>query len=153
MPSTVLDGPAAGVGFSLRRAPTYLRLVRDRESGKWDALDQPEDEPRDTEDVFAYRIEPGTWSFVFVRPGGRYEYGRYRHLPEAPAEVLRSRPLWLTWATLWHADTVLDQGPGAPAEVLADLSGLELDVVARLLPEVPGARELAPDRWTLHAAD
>lgn len=49
-----LDGPAAGQSLPLRRAPKLLRVVRSR-SGEWDALDQLEDEPKLSEQIFVYR--------------------------------------------------------------------------------------------------
>lgn len=92
-----LDGPAAGVTLSLRSCPVFLRLVRSEITGKWDALDQPGDTPSDNEDVFAYRVVPGTWGQVFVRPGGRYEYGDYKHLEGYDAELIRDRDKWREW--------------------------------------------------------
>lgn len=93
-----LDGPAAGTVLSLRRAPVFLRLVRDR-AGTWDALDQLEDEPAGDEEIFAYRIVDGTWGVAFVRPGGRYELGEYRYVGEQPSQFeLRDTDAWRDWA-------------------------------------------------------
>lgn len=37
----------------------------------------------------------GTWGVVFVRPGGRFEYGDYRLIdPQPEPEVMLSRPRW-----------------------------------------------------------
>jgi len=52
--TTFEDGPAKGQHLSLQRAPKFLRVVED--GGKWDALDQPTDEPRPGETLYAYRI-------------------------------------------------------------------------------------------------
>lgn len=50
------NGPAAGVVLSLRRAPLFLRVTKERYSDKplWDALDQLSDEPKPSEDLIAY---------------------------------------------------------------------------------------------------
>ena len=61
-----------------------------------DTLDQLADVPRDDERIFVYRIRPGTWTQVFVRPGGRYESGVYDHveLAEDLLERLRDMAAW-----------------------------------------------------------
>lgn len=92
----LLDGPAGGHTLALRSAPHFLRVVIDSH-GDVDALDQPEDEPGDDETIHIYVMEAGSWIQVFVRPGGRYESGRYRHLPIEHADELRSRADWASW--------------------------------------------------------
>lgn len=98
-----VDGPAEGLRLSLRRCPMYLRLVLDRSTGGWDALDQPDDAPRESEDVYVYEILPHTWSQVFVRPGGRYESGSYRHRDDVDVQggraSLREAEQWRDWAS------------------------------------------------------
>lgn len=93
-----LDGPAAGRSLALRRAPHFLRVVIGP-NDTLDALDQPEDYPRFQETIHAYVIESGSWSLVFVRPGGRYEMGRYRHLDGVPHEAMITRTAWIAWLT------------------------------------------------------
>lgn len=98
----LLDGPAAGHTLSLRSAPHFLRVVIDSH-GDVDALDQPEDELGDDETIHVYVMEVGTWTQVFVRPGGRYEGGRYRYMNIAGDEdelrtiSLASRDEWIAW--------------------------------------------------------
>lgn len=92
-----LDGPAEGRTFAARRAPVLLRLVVDG-AGKWDCLDALLDEPRDGEDVHVYRLVEGTGGVVYVRPGGCYAHGDYRHVADAPSEGLRETLAWRRWA-------------------------------------------------------
>jgi hypothetical protein len=152
-----LDGPAEGVTLDLRRAPTYLRAVS-RPGGyvgsrlrqrPWDALDLPEDRRNPDEVVEVYKIVPGTWGQVFVRPGGEYQYGDYRHVEvDALALGLDDRPRFLTWAVLHHAEETTP-GLGIPGEVGADLTR-EVDAPAfRACARALGAEEVAPDVWRL----
>lgn len=103
MPSTFMDGPAAGLGLDMRRAPLYLRLVQDA-SGKWDALDQLDDEPRDGETIHVYEAAtPPSAVFACGRGrgagGGRYEYAVYRHVDvDVEALGLRDTDTWRAWA-------------------------------------------------------
>lgn len=91
-----LDGPAGGKSIDLRRCPHFLRVVIS-EAGELDALDQLSDEPRADEKVYVYEIEPGSWGEVYVRPGGRFEHGRYRHLAHADGEAVRETEAWRKW--------------------------------------------------------
>lgn len=99
-----LDGPTAGVILSLRRAPLYLRVVRDA-AGKWDALDQLDDTPTPGEAVVAvYRLE-GTPSVCFIdgvrnrrRVGWRELMASYRAVGEQPdLDVVRDTAAWRAW--------------------------------------------------------
>lgn len=144
-----LDGPAAGINLSLRSCPTYLRLVHGPDG--WDALDQPEDRPQEGETVWPYRIVDGTWGVVFVRPGGRYEYGDYRVIedvePGLPAMFGQNRDLWRAWLMLHHARLVLEGG-GISAQVAADTVGLDVDVFRRKAADAGGVVDDA-DVWRL----
>lgn len=51
---TFIDGPAEGVQLDLARNPYYLRVVRGID-GKWDALDQLDDDPALGDEIFIYR--------------------------------------------------------------------------------------------------
>lgn len=144
-----LDGPAGISAMDLRRCPTYLRLVH---GTRWDALDQPGDTPEPGETLAIYKIVEGTWGVVFVRPGGRYEYGDYRHVPDVSDELLevfRERWPFLVWAMLHHArGTTLG---GLPANVIADIlrePDLTAFEVRRLAPLV-GALQQGGDMWAL----
>lgn len=89
-------------GLCIKRAPLYLRIVRDSR-GQWDALDQLGDFPKSDETVFVYRkvedhgsihlrrSKPGTsgWFMVAV-----YEYIE----PQPSQDVLESNAKWAFWA-------------------------------------------------------
>lgn len=68
--TTFIDGPAAGQHLMLKNAPQTLRVVRDKVTGKWDALDAPGDTPRESEDVFEYERAELTGG-AFVDYGGK----------------------------------------------------------------------------------
>lgn len=104
MPTTFMDGPAAGQGFALRRAPMFLRVVESiGQLGGFDVLDQLDDEPREGERVHVYRMVPGSWGCAYVcgrgasAASGRYEWGIYRHVPDADGEQLRETVAWRAW--------------------------------------------------------
>lgn len=102
-----IDGPAAGESLALRRIPVLLRVVQSR-AGKWDALDQLDDEPKPTETIFLYRRRDDlgiTHYFVCSRGRGKRESGvywnaKYAVLPEQPTdEEVRETAAWRQWAT------------------------------------------------------
>jgi hypothetical protein len=103
MPTTFIDGPAAGAGMNLRRAPVFLRVVEVIEQmGTFDALDQLEDEPREGERVHVYRMLAGTRGSAFVcgrgsGASGHYEWGIYAHLADVDGEQLRDTAAWRAW--------------------------------------------------------
>lgn len=100
-----LDGPAAGVALTLRRAPLYLRAARDQH-GKWDALDLLDDEPAEGEDLVAYRrVGPaGVMHLDYTdrvtrrRRGAWFKTAEYAVCAVQPhAETMRSAELWRAW--------------------------------------------------------
>lgn len=103
-----LDGPAAGAPLPLRRAPMYLRVVIDP-SGKVDALDQLDDEPRAGETVHVYAR--ARWAGPIhvcgglngnrsrVHGSGWVIEADYRHMPDVDGEGLRDTETWRAWAT------------------------------------------------------
>lgn len=95
----IVDGPCKGT-FTVRRAPLYLRATVSRLTvGKLDVLDQLDDEPARYEDIFVYRRLPGSWTQVFVRPGGCYESGIYQLVEPQPEDSdVRSNEAWRAWA-------------------------------------------------------
>lgn len=97
-----LDGPADGQALDLRRAPVVLRVVRDRRTGAWDALDQLTDQPKPTEEIFVYRLaeEP---TYMHLKCARRSQSGfrcmaNYRHWPQQPADdQLRTDSAFNRW--------------------------------------------------------
>jgi hypothetical protein len=94
-----LDGPAKGQHLMLKRAVRFLRVTESR--GKWDALDQPADEPRPDERLYAYEIA-GEVGMCHIRAsGGRsgfYPIAEYRVVPVQPLDpVMRNTNEWAHW--------------------------------------------------------
>lgn len=107
-----LNGPAAGQTLMLKRAPIYLRVVRlaiGVGSSKWDALDQPTDNPETGEIVFAYKCkckgEPGTVHLNMGRKGGGwYAVAEYELCEVQPTDAeMRSTPAWQAWCRATHS--------------------------------------------------
>lgn len=112
---SLLDGPAEGQTLTLRRAPVYLRVVRDPmapENNKlvkrakdkrleWDALDQLEDEPADGEEIYVYRrvSDQGPVHICTIprSRSGWYRMAEYRHVPDVDGEDLRDTVAWRRW--------------------------------------------------------
>jgi hypothetical protein len=99
------DGPAQGKHLWLRRAPRYLRVVRDVRTGAVDALDQLDDKPGPDEEVFVYERDADAVGTIHLdrvvngrRRGEWYSYADYRHVPDAPVESLREADAWRAWA-------------------------------------------------------
>ena len=95
-----LDGPAAGLSLSLRRAPLYLRAACSR--GHWDALDQLGDEPRPTERLTAYK-RVGAVDRLHLKcqarnGSGWYESATYAVAHDQPdQETMRDSASWREW--------------------------------------------------------
>jgi len=102
---TFFEGPAAGRTLALRRAPLWLRVVVDEETGAVDALDQPGDLMRDAETAYVYtRLAPPSSGFVCKRgKGGGCRHvlqADYRYHPDQPDQaVLQDNEAWARWAT------------------------------------------------------
>lgn len=99
------DGPARGYAPILGRAPRFLRVVYDarRTDGQhtgrhWDVLDQVDDEPREGELIFVYRLA-GAPGYVCGRGrGGSGLVAEYVHVPEVDGESVRETAAWRAWA-------------------------------------------------------
>lgn len=100
--TTFKDGPAQGQRLMLRRAPIFLRVTS---FTVWDALDQPEDTPEPSENLFAYVLagEPGhchisTRGKDGRRGGGFYPIAEYRYVEQQPDDAtMRDNAAWRKW--------------------------------------------------------
>lgn len=94
-----LDGPAAGVVLWLKRAPVLLRAVEHH--GKWDGLDQIEDDPQPGESVHVYVRSSAVRAVHVSRRsggGGVYPMADYRYASRQPGgEHGRDRAKWRQW--------------------------------------------------------
>jgi hypothetical protein len=95
------DGPAAGKTLMLRRAPVFLRVVRNAK-GEWDALDQLGDQPEPSETIVAYRkVKDDGW--VHLRSAKRGASGFYLSAqyavvdPQPDDSTMRSTQAWRAW--------------------------------------------------------
>lgn len=95
------DGPAARESLMIRRAPPYLRVVVTR-CGKWDALDQLDDQPKPKEQIYAYR-RTKKLGMCHIKASKRsasgfYPIAEYAFIePQPPEEVMRSTEQWRAW--------------------------------------------------------
>lgn len=102
---TLIHSPTEKQTLMLRRAPYFLRVVRDK-LGKVDALDQLRDEPRDDETIRVYVRDPGAMQRgVHLNTGGKkgggwFAVATYRVSPLQPSDdIMRRNGLWAEWAT------------------------------------------------------
>ncbi len=97
--TTFADGPAKGQNLSLQRAVKFLRVTE--EGGKFDALDQPEDTPRPTEKLYAYRMARYDGMCHINRGGGRggfYALALYQMVEPQPFDtIMRDNQTWAEW--------------------------------------------------------
>lgn len=103
--TTKFNGPASGIRLTLRRAPLFLRLVLDA-AGKWDALDQPDDEPGPSEEIHAYRkVSDDGGGFMDYtdratgrRKGFAFQSATYAFVDPQPDDAtLRDTEKWRAW--------------------------------------------------------
>lgn len=119
---TFLDGPAAGTKLSLHRAPIFLRVVIDRETGRVDALDQLNDVPKKSEAVHVYYC-PEPFMFrrdIIVCPPQAMASGEYTHRADVDGEQFRETHVWRAWCRAQPLDReTVDpiDGRTLPAEV------------------------------------
>lgn len=94
-----LDGPTKGQYLILKRAPVFLRVTE--ETGKFDALDQPEDTPKSSEKLHAYRMV-GTPGMCYINRGrngsGMFTVATYQLVETQPDDkTMRDAALWRAW--------------------------------------------------------
>lgn len=102
--SSFKGGPADGVGLMLRSAPPLLRVTGNPRAKKhqFDALDQPEDEPKPHERLYLYErvSEPFPYHVSARGKGasamrGVWTRADYRYALVQPSdETMRSAGLW-----------------------------------------------------------
>lgn len=98
-----LDGMAEGQTLMLKRAPFFLRVVM--HAGKFDALDQLDDEPAPNEAAIVYLRQPGAQASAIhlnvgrgKAGGGWFTRADYRLSPVQPADdIMRSMEGWRQW--------------------------------------------------------
>jgi hypothetical protein len=147
----ILDGPATGLVFHPLNAPSFLRVVQAPD--RWDVLDMILDEVRPAEVVHVYALVPGTYSFGFAcgrgrgaGRGGSYVTGDYRHVPDAPVDLLHDNAQWRAWAALTH-EARCETGRPLPSAIVAELARLPVEDFRRAAAAI-GAIE-RDDCWTL----
>lgn len=121
-----LDGPAQCVVLQLRRSPTFLRVVHDKNYEKWlckkgrsefDALDQLRDTPAAHETIYVYRLKQnfGTVHINSRDKNGRHNGGTFvraeyaLHAVQPPDDVLRDTAAWQAWAVAELAKEQVDE--------------------------------------------
>jgi len=145
----LLDGPGVDLTFDARNAPSFLRVVCGTD--RWDCLDVIDDEPRDGEIVHVYALVPGTYSVGFAcgrgnGAGGAFVTGDYRHVPDAPVDLLYDHAQWRAWAALTH-EARCETGHPLPSAIVAELARLPVEDFRRAAVAI-GATE-HDDCWTL----
>jgi len=103
--TTFTDGPAAGTVLELRRAPKFLRVVRDAD-GTVDALDQLNDTPKPSETILAYRLVKHLGTVHLNRrdrhgrhTGGTLQFATYALIvPQPDDSDMRLNARWQMWA-------------------------------------------------------
>jgi hypothetical protein len=99
------DGPAKGQALMLHWMPRFLRVTQAGE--KFDALEQPDDEPRRHETLFAYEITEQQGSCHIRASGGRggfYPIGHYHLVTPQPSDAeMRTSKAWHQWCVQENA--------------------------------------------------
>ncbi len=99
-----LNGPMKRAHLRLKRAPIYLRGTES--NGKFDALDQVGDSPRDDEKVFAYKmLGKPSWCHVnaSIGQGGIFMCAEYELIvPQPTEEIMRKNSAWRNWVEENH---------------------------------------------------
>jgi hypothetical protein len=147
------DGPAQGETLFLHRAPRFLRVVIDRDSGKVDALDQLDDTPAPAEAVHVYEIE-GSAGWVHLNMGGSrrgtgfYASATYRHRPDVDGEQVRDNAAWQAWARAQPVEREVPAPKPTPMDLWQEADG-DRDRYIALMKEhghlVPGKRPEGED--------
>jgi hypothetical protein len=96
----LLDGPVAGI-YLVKRAPLFLRGVIDAKTNEKDVLDDLEDTPKDSEDVFVYECQgEAGWIHLLMSPrskSGFYAFGEYKLRDDIDGRLIRTTESWRAW--------------------------------------------------------
>lgn len=93
--TTFEDGPAKGQTLMLHRLVRFLRVTKDK--GKWDALDLINDEPMDSEKLYAYELRDHKGS-IHTNPGGFFPVASYKFCVVQPTDTeMRKESTWHDW--------------------------------------------------------
>lgn len=92
--ATFVGGAADGQSLEFNRIPNFLRAVCGVD-GKWDVLDQLEDDPGLGEEISIYRLEPGETGHICGRGrGGCTTMIRYHHTDLIAPDGMEDRERW-----------------------------------------------------------
>lgn len=95
--TTFLDGPAQGETLQLKRSPRFLRVTQN--GPVFDALDQLDDEPEETEIIYVYEIVEPPRGYVTTTTG-IYPIAQYRFITPPPGDgLVRRTHAWRGWTT------------------------------------------------------
>ncbi len=95
--TSFIDGPAAGESLPLKRTPRLLRVTQN--GPIFDALDQLEDEPDETELIYVYQLVAAPQGWVTTATG-RYPIAEYRFIDPPPGDgLVRRTHAWRGWTT------------------------------------------------------
>ena len=113
MSLSAYGGPADDQTFGCSRAPRLLRVVQ-AQSGRWDCLDQLDDEPRPTERIHLYE-QFRSHAGAFICPGGYSAHGDYTHIISPPFRgpldaIVRARGSWRRFVAAYFGVTVNADG-------------------------------------------
>jgi hypothetical protein len=95
-----VDGPASEVVLTLKRAPLFLRVVRNSRTREWDGLDQLADTPGADEQIFVYlRLGEAGWMHINRgrKGSGIYAMGSYRYYRHEDGTDLGDNAKWQSW--------------------------------------------------------
>jgi hypothetical protein len=95
--TTFIDGPARGEALPLKRSPRLLRVTQN--GPVFDALDQLEDEPAETELIYVYVLAAPVQAWV-TTTAGRFPVAEYRFIDPPPGDgLVRQTHAWRGWTT------------------------------------------------------
>ena len=96
--TTFNDGPAQGQTLLLKYSPHFLRVTE--LNGKWDALDEPKDQPLPEEKLHCY-VHANHKGHAFLdgpNVSGCYPVCDYDYYPLSPTdEEMRDNAKWAQW--------------------------------------------------------